>query len=112
MIGGGEGGKRSLTEWRNGDGEAMLDWFLPLKSSAVEQNSQIPEDLNSSEFDLAPKLCSRSVTGKEGFLAEEERVPECRAEFTIREKSQREKNQGTTFSAIQRGKNIYIYIYL
>lgn len=29
----------------DGDGDAVLDWFLPLKSSAVEQNSQIPEDL-------------------------------------------------------------------
>ncbi|EFN64203.1 Sodium channel protein Nach [Camponotus floridanus] len=46
----------------------------------------------SSEFDLAPKLCSRSATGERAFQLKK-RVPECYAEFTTREKSRREKNQ-------------------
>lgn len=62
-----------------GGGDGCRIGFLPLKSSAVEQNSQIPKDL-LAEFDSAPKLCSRSTTGKRAFQLKK-RVPEC-AEFT------------------------------
>lgn len=65
---------------RVGDGDGCRIGFLPLKSSAVEQNSQIPKDL-LVEFDPAPKLCSRSTTGKRAFQLKK-RVSEC-AEFTI-----------------------------
>jgi hypothetical protein len=51
----GEGGVRTI---RGGGNRESQDWFLPLKSPAVEQNSQIPKDPLAES-----KLSSRSVSG-------------------------------------------------
>jgi len=55
-------------EWKAGEGEIgtvrgdgnqeSQDWFLPLKSPVVEQNSQIPKNPLAES-----KLSSRSVSG-------------------------------------------------
>jgi len=61
----------------------------------------------SSEFDLAPKLCSRSATGKRAFQLKK-RVPECYAEFTTERSPGVRKTSGSQrFSTERRGgKNI------
>lgn len=66
MLRKGDRGGRGRFQSGVGDGDGCRIGFLPLKSSTVEQNSQIPKDL-LGEFDPAPKLCSRSTTGKRAF---------------------------------------------
>lgn len=63
----------------------------------------------SSEFDLAPKLCSRSATGKRAFQLKK-RVPGCYAESTIERSPGVRKTSGSQrFSTKRGGKNISLH---